>query len=81
MHLAERTMWRMVAKLLWSFDIEHAIDPATGDTVPIDADNFKEGISHSPRPFRAVFCPRSQAHIATINREAALGAEKLRAYE
>lgn len=81
MHLAERTMWRMTAKLLWAFDIEHAVDPETGDTVPIDAEKFKEGISHSPQPFKAVFRPRSQAHVATIRREAALGAEKLHAYE
>jgi cytochrome P450 len=70
MHLAERTQWRAIAKILWAFDIELAVDPATGQKIVPDPEAFKEGIAHGPKPFKVVFKPRSQAHIDTIFREA-----------
>ncbi|KAI1009821.1 hypothetical protein LB504_003034 [Fusarium proliferatum] len=70
MHLAERTQWRAIAKILWAFDIELAVDPATGKKIVPDPEAFKEGIAHGPKPYKVVFKPRSQAHIDTILREA-----------
>ncbi|EWZ90798.1 hypothetical protein FOWG_08371 [Fusarium oxysporum f. sp. lycopersici MN25] len=55
MHLAERTQWRAIAKILWAFDIELAVDPATGQKIVPDPEAFKEGIAHGPKPFKVVF--------------------------
>lgn len=66
MHLAERTQWRGIAKILWAFDIELAVDPATGEKIIPDPEAFKEGIAHGPKPFKIVLKPRSQAHVKTL---------------
>ncbi|RKK20882.1 hypothetical protein BFJ66_g7373 [Fusarium oxysporum f. sp. cepae] len=55
MHLAERTQWRAIAKILWAFDIELAVNPATGQKIVPDPEAFKEGIAHGPKPFKVVF--------------------------
>ncbi|EXL55999.1 hypothetical protein FOCG_03713 [Fusarium oxysporum f. sp. radicis-lycopersici 26381] len=55
MHLAERTQWRAIAKILWAFDIELAVDPATGQKIVPGPEAFKEGIAHGPKPFKVVF--------------------------
>ena len=81
MHLAERTMWRVTAKLLWAYTIEHAVDPSTGEKIPLDSENYYEGISHTPRPYKVHFRPRSEAHAATIRREAEVARETLRAFD
>lgn len=69
MHLAERTQWRAISKLLWAFNIEAPIDPATGQKIMPDPNAYKEGISHGPLPFKVVFKPRSQAHVDVIMKE------------
>jgi cytochrome P450 family 619 len=68
-HLAERTQWRAISKLLWAFDIELPVNPATGEKIMPDPLNYKEGISHTPNPFNVIFKPRSQAHIDLINKD------------
>lgn len=70
-HLAERTQWRLNARLLWAFEIQRVIDPETGKPVPIDVNAYHEGIAHTPKKFPVIFKPRSQAHIDTIKREMA----------
>lgn len=79
--LAERTQWRLVAKVLWAFDISEPIDQQTGKTIPLDVNAYEEGISRVPLPFQAVIKPRSQAHIETIKREAKLAMEMLGRWE
>ncbi|OJD28633.1 cytochrome p450 [Diplodia corticola] len=80
MHLAERTMWRMTAKMLWAFDIVPATDPATGKQVPLDLDDYEDGIISYPRPYKVEFRPRSEAHVETIMREAKTAKEFLAQY-
>lgn len=81
MHLAERTQWRMAARLLWAFEILKPIDPKTGKPVDLDTEKYREGLNHCPEPFNVVFKPRSQTHIDTIMREALKSSEVLQAYE
>jgi cytochrome P450 len=38
-HMGERTVWRMTAKILWAFEIKHAAD-AEGKEVVLDPDNY-----------------------------------------
>lgn len=65
-HLAERTQWRIAAKLLWAFEISPGLDSATGKPVQLDPDAYNEGLLHGPAPFKCMFKPRSQAHIDII---------------
>jgi len=81
MHLAERNMWRIMAKILWGFKIEPEIDPDTGKPHPIDTDAYNPGILQAPLPFRAKITPRSDAHIATIRKEWKESADVLSAFE
>lgn len=68
-HMAERSMWRTAAKLLWAFDISQAIDPKTGLPIPIDTQAYTPGIAQFPMPFQVRMTPRSEARMATIRKE------------
>lgn len=68
-HLAERTQWRLTARLLWAFEVQRKMDPKTNEPIPIDVTNYHEGIAHCPAEYSVVFKPRSQAHIEVIRRE------------
>ncbi|KAJ0337524.1 hypothetical protein COL26b_006343 [Colletotrichum chrysophilum] len=68
-HLAERNMWRIAAKLLWAFDFAEPLDPETGKVTPLDANAYNPGILQAPLEFKARITPRSEAHVATIRRE------------
>jgi len=53
MHVAERSLFINLARLLWGFDIRHAKD-ADGNDIPVDA-TFKgmlEGATATPKPFK-----------------------------
>ncbi|KAL1900977.1 hypothetical protein Sste5346_002040 [Sporothrix stenoceras] len=81
MHLAERTQWRAVAKLLWAFDIELPTDPKTGAAIVPDPEAYHEGIAHTPKPYSVIFKPRSPARAAAIRREAKATQVELAKYE
>lgn len=68
-HLAERNMWRIAAKLLWAFEFAEPIDPKTGRVIPLDPNAYNPGILQAPLPFNVRITPRSQAHIEIIKKE------------
>jgi hypothetical protein len=68
-HLAERTQWRILARLLWAFRIEHAVDEITGAKIEIDMNAFEENLTTGPKPFSVQFIPRSDQHVRAIERE------------
>jgi cytochrome P450 len=69
MHLAERSMWRITAKLLWAYEISEPLDPVTGKLQPLDINAFNTGILMCPKPFRVRLVPRSDKHLAAIKRD------------
>jgi len=79
-HLAERTQWRLNARILWAFEVLPKIDSKTGKPMPIDVNNYHEGIAHTPAEFPVAFKPRSQAHIDVIRREMADAEQFLKAW-
>jgi hypothetical protein len=81
MHLAERNMWRIAAKLLWAFEFAEPIDPKTGVTMSIDADAYNRGILQAPLPFNVTITPRSPQHIAAIKSEIASAKDFLAPWE
>lgn len=70
-HLAERNMWRIAAKLLWAFEISEPVDQTTGQKISLDPDAYTSAILLCPLPFKVVVTPRSQQHLAVIERELA----------
>lgn len=69
MHLAERNMWRIAAKLLWAFEFHPYVDSRTGQTYKLDPDAYNPGILQAPLPFKIGIKPRSTAHIVRIRQE------------
>jgi cytochrome P450 len=69
MHLAERNMWRIAAKLLWAFEFSEPVEPATGKMVPLDPDAYNPGVLQAPLPFKVTITPRSAKHVDIIKEE------------
>jgi len=73
-HLAERTLWRTIAQILWGFNIEQAVEE-NGDKIDLDEDAYTETLSWPPDPFQVRFIPRSEKH-ARVMRDASSEAEE-----
>jgi cytochrome P450 len=80
-HLAERNMWRIAAKLLWAFDFAEPVDSVTGKMAPLDSDAYHNGILMMPLPFKVRITPRSETHVKLIKSELAHASEFLRQFE
>lgn len=79
-HLAERTQWRMLARLLWAFRIEHAVDE-NGEKIEIDTEAYEEKLITGPKRFRVRFTPRSEKHAKVIESELKVAQEVLEKWE
>ncbi|KAL1649163.1 hypothetical protein SLS58_001737 [Diplodia intermedia] len=77
--LAEQGTWLSVARLLWAFRIEKARD-AEGREVPVDIDDYTNGLNWRPRPFKCSFTPRSPEILQTIEREGKQALQDLEQY-
>jgi len=80
-HLAERSMWRIAAKLIWAFDISEPVDPVTGKVRPLDPEAFTSAILLCPKPFQVEIKPRSEKHLAVIKKELTSSLEFLSQWE
>jgi cytochrome P450 len=49
-NIGERTLGRMTARMLWAFDMEHAVD-ANGNIIELDLDAYEVGFFAAPLPF------------------------------
>ncbi|PWY93142.1 putative cytochrome P450 [Aspergillus sclerotioniger CBS 115572] len=56
-HFARNVIWIVVARLLWSFDIEAGLSE-TGEPIPVDPIACTYGLVMRALPFRARFSPR-----------------------
>ncbi|KAI8169899.1 Cytochrome P450 monooxygenase yanC [Colletotrichum sp. SAR 10_70] len=68
MHIADRSLFLSISRLLWAFNLDRAVDDAGAEIVP-DADNLIDGFLVQPRPFPAKITPRSEAHAEIVRRE------------
>ncbi|XXG99716.1 hypothetical protein Hte_006057 [Hypoxylon texense] len=58
MHIADRTMFLAISRLLWAFDFKRHVDEETGGEVVPDMDNLTDGLFVLPRAFKARITPR-----------------------
>jgi len=60
MHIAERSLFLAVTRLIWAFDFKRPIDPSTGELKPLpDVDDLVGGLTVQPAPFEVVIAPRT----------------------
>ncbi|KAK7007511.1 cytochrome P450, partial [Favolaschia claudopus] len=64
-HLAAKSTWIAVVRMLWAFNIEPSKD-ASGKPMKIDPEDCTSGLTSRPKPFAVEFVPRSAAHMETI---------------
>lgn len=69
MHIADRSLFLAISRTLWAFDLRRAVDEKTGKEIIPDADNIKDGLFISPKPFEADIVPRSENRRAAVKRE------------
>jgi cytochrome P450 len=68
MHIAERSLFLAIARLLWAFDFHLAHD-VHGNEIKPDADDLTEGLFVLPSPFPARIVPRDEEKIARVRAE------------
>ncbi|KAK7052571.1 cytochrome P450 [Favolaschia claudopus] len=64
-HLAAKSTWISIVRMLWAFNIEHRKD-AWGNPIRLDPEDCTSGLTSRPKPFPVDFIPRSAAHVETI---------------
>lgn len=69
MHIADRSIYLAISRLLWAFDFKKAVDPDTGREITPDMDDLVDGIMAMPQPFPANIVPRSTAKASTVVKE------------
>ncbi|KAH7066938.1 cytochrome P450 [Paraphoma chrysanthemicola] len=68
MHIAERSLFLAIARLLWAFDFHLAQDVHGHDIKP-NADELTEGVFVLPKPFPASIVPRDEMKVARVRAE------------
>ncbi|KAF2124375.1 cytochrome P450 [Dothidotthia symphoricarpi CBS 119687] len=68
MHIAERSLFLAIARLLWAFDFHKARDADGNEMIP-DASELTEGILVQPKPFPARIVPRNSDKAASVESE------------
>lgn len=74
-HLAERSMWRVTAKLLWAFDLQELLDQ------PLDVNAYTSSNLVRPLAYKVRVTPRSEAHMRVLQSELRGALEFLTQYD
>lgn len=67
MHIAERSLFLAISRLLWAFDFEMAVDEEGKKIVP-DADELQEGVFVQPKRFPARVAVRSEERAEAVRK-------------
>lgn len=77
--LAEQGTLLSVARFLWGFNIQKALD-ANGEEIPVDINAYTNGLNMRPQPFDCRWTVRSEEIRRTIEREGKQALEELDVY-
>ncbi|KAG9831278.1 putative cytochrome P450, partial [Aureobasidium melanogenum] len=69
MHVAERSLFLGISRMLWAFDINPVIDSATGEEILPDPDKLTQGILVMPEEYKVNITPRDQIRADLIEKE------------
>ncbi|KAI0751692.1 cytochrome P450 [Daedaleopsis nitida] len=75
LHIANQSIFIVVVRMLWAFNVQPAVDPASGKPIIPDKDDFTSGLITRPTPFPCAFKARN----ATVEELIALEAESAEA--
>lgn len=78
--LAEQGTFLTVARLLWAFHIEKALD-SQGKEIPVDIFAYTNGLNMRPQEFPCRFAPRSEDIRKTVLREGQQALDDLAVYD
>ncbi|KAK4943924.1 hypothetical protein LTR10_016640 [Elasticomyces elasticus] len=78
--LAEQGTFLSVARILWGFNIQKALDK-NGNEIPVDIFKYTNGLNMRPEPFECRITPRSSEIKETIEREGRQALEELSQYD
>ncbi|RAL15145.1 cytochrome P450 [Aspergillus homomorphus CBS 101889] len=68
-YFARNVLWIIVARLLWSFEINAGLSEETGEPIPVDPEACTYGLVMRALPFKARFIPRGPWVREVITRE------------
>ncbi|KAJ5521000.1 hypothetical protein N7463_001453 [Penicillium fimorum] len=66
-HIAKRSLYIVISRVLWGFDITHA--QKRGKRVELNPDDLIQNILSGPKPYKAAFTVRSPKHRSVIETE------------
>ncbi|KAH9983676.1 cytochrome P450 [Xylariaceae sp. FL0662B] len=69
MHIADRSLFLAVSRLLWAFDFRRAVDESTGEAIVPNMADLTEGLFVQPKPFEADIVPRSTLKAERVREE------------
>ena len=69
MHIADRSIYLAISRLLWAFDFKRAVNSQTGEEIIPDMDDIADGMMSLPRPFKANIVPRDAYRAQCIRDE------------
>ncbi|KAI1161564.1 cytochrome P450 [Nemania serpens] len=69
MHIADRSVFLALSRLLWAFDFKRAKDPLTGKEIVPDMDELVDGILSMPKPFKCEIVPRDEYKARRVREE------------
>ena len=76
MHLAERSLFLGMARILWAFDVVPQLDSAGNPIIP-NIEDLTQGLVILPQPFKVQFKPRSEKRRLMVEQEWAEAEEQL----
>lgn len=68
LHLAERSLYSMISRVLHTFDIKPGLDK-DGSEIPIDVDAYTTSLTSFVKPFKARFTVRNPQIQETLDKE------------
>lgn len=69
MHIADRSIYLAIARLLWAFHFRRAVDQKSGREILPDPNDLQDGVMALPNPFPTNIYPRSEEKAESIRQE------------
>jgi cytochrome P450 len=69
MHVADRTLFLGISRIMWAFDIKPAIDETTKQEILPDPERYTQSNVCMPEPFQASIVPRSSQRAEKVRLE------------
>ena len=68
MHVADRSLFLTISRMLWAFDIKPALDTMGKPIIP-DTEKLTQGLMYGPEPFPVMIVLRSKERADVVSRE------------